>query len=377
MPSLYAREGFDASAHQRVPPPREPDLFGQGALPILKERLWPRYHPDALARGPLVQTDLARTLEAVAAGGRDAFYRDDLARRLVTAAARCGQPAGPRGPGRSPVGVDGAAHHLRTPRASPPAFPRPPRASRRSRCSASRARSTSRRLSEADYVHVLVEAAKLAFVDRDRHLTDPGRCAWRPTTLLDADHLARLAGRITLDRALPTEPAPPSGGDTIAHRDGRPRRQRRVADPVALLHVGLGGRGRATPASCCRTAARSSRSTPATSTRSQPGKRTMHTLIPSMYLEGGRPRFVYGTMGGEGPAPDAGRRAHAHAPPRSRPAGRRRGAALALRPHVGGLDASAEPGGALRAGGGSRSGRARSRRDVRPRPGTTCSATRT
>jgi len=31
-----------------------------------------------------------------------------------------------------------------------------------------------------------------------------------------------------------------------------------------------------------------------------PGKRTMHTLIPSMYLEGGRPRFVYGTMGGEG-----------------------------------------------------------------------------
>ena len=26
----------------------------------------------------------------------------------------------------------------------------------------------------------------------------------------------------------------------------------------------------------------------------------MHTLIPSMYLEGGRPRFVHGTMGGEG-----------------------------------------------------------------------------
>jgi gamma-glutamyltranspeptidase len=27
---------------------------------------------------------------------------------------------------------------------------------------------------------------------------------------------------------------------------------------------------------------------------------TMHTLVPSMYLEAGRPRFVYGTMGGEG-----------------------------------------------------------------------------
>jgi gamma-glutamyltranspeptidase/glutathione hydrolase len=31
-----------------------------------------------------------------------------------------------------------------------------------------------------------------------------------------------------------------------------------------------------------------------------PRKRTAHTLIPSMYLVGGRPRLVYGTMGGEG-----------------------------------------------------------------------------
>lgn len=31
-----------------------------------------------------------------------------------------------------------------------------------------------------------------------------------------------------------------------------------------------------------------------------PRKRTAHTLIPSMYLVGGRPRLVYGTMGGDG-----------------------------------------------------------------------------
>jgi gamma-glutamyltranspeptidase/glutathione hydrolase len=31
-----------------------------------------------------------------------------------------------------------------------------------------------------------------------------------------------------------------------------------------------------------------------------PRKRPAHTLIPSMYLEAGRPRLVYGTMGGEG-----------------------------------------------------------------------------
>ncbi|HET7340683.1 MAG TPA: gamma-glutamyltransferase, partial [Methylomirabilota bacterium] len=31
-----------------------------------------------------------------------------------------------------------------------------------------------------------------------------------------------------------------------------------------------------------------------------PGKRTAHTLIPSMYLVDGRPCLAYGTMGGEG-----------------------------------------------------------------------------
>ena len=39
---------------------------------------------------------------------------------------------------------------------------------------------------------------------------------------------------------------------------------------------------------------------PAHPNRLAPGKQTAHTLIPSMYLVGGRPRLVYGTMGGEG-----------------------------------------------------------------------------
>ena len=39
---------------------------------------------------------------------------------------------------------------------------------------------------------------------------------------------------------------------------------------------------------------------PAHPNRLAPRKRTATTLIPSMYLLGGRPRLVYGTMGGEG-----------------------------------------------------------------------------
>src|SRR5439155_22038105 len=39
---------------------------------------------------------------------------------------------------------------------------------------------------------------------------------------------------------------------------------------------------------------------PAHPNRLAPRKQTAHTLIPSMYLVDGRPRLVYGTMGGEG-----------------------------------------------------------------------------
>src|SRR5216684_2461465 len=67
--AAYAREGFTASDGQRIPPPREPDLFTERAPAEIRGWLWPLYHPDALRRGPLVQRDLARTLEAVRDGG--------------------------------------------------------------------------------------------------------------------------------------------------------------------------------------------------------------------------------------------------------------------------------------------------------------------
>src|SRR5262249_36487822 len=72
-------------------------------------------------------------------------------------------------------------------------------------------------LSEADYVHVLVEAAKLAFADRDRYLTDPGAMCVAPADLLAAERLQRLAGRISMARAMTPEAAgAAAGGDTIA-----------------------------------------------------------------------------------------------------------------------------------------------------------------
>ena len=294
----YARDGVSASAHQRVPPPREPDLFGDAALPVLRERLWPRYHPDAHARGPMVQSELARTLEAIAGGGPDALYRGEVGRRLVEAARAAGSPLGladlaeHRGEWMEPLAMPYAGGVA----ASVP----PPTQGVSALAMLGIARGFDLEgLPEADYVHVLVEAAKLAFVDRDRHLTDPAWMRVPAAALLDAGRLAALAERISLTRALPAEPAPAGGGDTVAivaaDREGNA-----VSLIQSLYHTWGSGLVAGDTGIVLQNRGAFFSLDPGHVNALAPGKRTMHTLIPAMYLEGGRPRLVYGTMGGEG-----------------------------------------------------------------------------
>ena len=57
-------------------------------------------------------------------------------------------------------------------------------------------------LLSADAVHVMVEAKKLAFADRERWAADPRSLAAPLGELLSADYAARLAARV-LDQGLP------------------------------------------------------------------------------------------------------------------------------------------------------------------------------
>jgi gamma-glutamyltranspeptidase/glutathione hydrolase len=295
---LYAREGFTASDGQRTPPPREPDLFTERAPEVIRRGLWPLYHPDALRHGPLVQRDLARTLEAVRDDGAEAFYRGDVARRLVAAAAAAG----------SPLALEDLAEHrsdwmdpLRIPYAEGQAvsFPPPTQGLSALAVLGITERLDLATLPEADYVHVLVEATKLAFDDRDRHLTDPAHMRVDPAELLAPDRLQARARLISRGHARPAQTAAPAGGDTIAlvtaDRDGN------AVSLIQSLYFTFGSGLMAGDTGVVLQNRGSFFSLdPGHVNALAPGKRTMHTLIPSMYLEGGRPRFVYGTMGGEG-----------------------------------------------------------------------------
>jgi oxamate amidohydrolase len=244
--------------------------------------------------------DLARTLDAIAAGGAAAFYQGDIAERICLDLAEGGGLLTPE---------DFAAHTstwvepLRVAYRGLTACNLPPN------CQGMASLSILNILNHLDvaalgegtagYYHTLVEATKLAFADRDRWLTDPAFAKIPVGALLSPEHGRELAGRIDPRRAAGVGATGPEKGDTIwigvvdaagnavsliqsiYHEFGSGI----VAGDTGVL---LQNRGCAFSLD------------PAHVNRLEPGKRTFHTLNPAMLLRNGRPYLVYGTMGGEG-----------------------------------------------------------------------------
>jgi oxamate amidohydrolase len=292
----YARDGFPVSASQRRTTAAARDLFGPGAVPEAQRTLWPVYHPDRLGNA-LRQPQLGDTLARIAADGPDAFYTGDVARRLVAGAAAVGSP---------PTAADLAAHRadwvapLRVPYRDGEAvsFPPPTQGFAALAILALVEDFDVAGLAESDYVHLVVEATKLAFQDRDRYLSDPTVVDVPVARCLDADRLSRRRAHISR-RAAQAVPAAGVEGDTIAIVSADARGNA-VCVIQSLYHeFGAGVVAGDTGVMLQNRGAFFSLDA-AHPNRLAPRKRTATTLIPSMYLAGGRPRLVYGTMGGEG-----------------------------------------------------------------------------
>lgn len=149
------------------------------------------------------------------------------------------------------------------------------------------------------YVHLLVEATKLAFVERDRYLTDPDFNDIPMEWLLSKEYAAELAGRIDTVPAQPAVPAARMGGDTTCSVvvDGRGNA---VSVIQSLYHeFGSGFIGGDTGMLLQNRGSFFSLED-GHPNRLEPGKRTFHTLMPGMVLRDGKLDMVYGTMGGEG-----------------------------------------------------------------------------
>ena len=154
---------------------------------------------------------------------------------------------------------------------------------------------------DARWIHLAIEAAKLAMADRDAYLTDPEHEAVPVERLLDKAYAAELAAGIDPDRASIPRPArnPPGGGTIyLATVDGE-------GNAVSLIesnYMGFGS-GVVDPETGIHYQNRGSYFSLAADhpNRLAPRKRTLHTLLPGMLFREGQPGpwVVAGSMGGD------------------------------------------------------------------------------
>ncbi len=156
-------------------------------------------------------------------------------------------------------------------------------------------------VSDGRWIHLGIEAAKLAMADRDFHLTDPEFVEIPVAELISKAHAAELAGLIDpANASRPPASAVPRGGGTIylATVDGD-------GNAVSLIesnYMGFGS-GVVDPATGIHYQNRGAYFSldPDHPNVLAPGKRTLHTLLPGMLFRDGetRPWIVTGSMGGD------------------------------------------------------------------------------
>jgi gamma-glutamyltranspeptidase/glutathione hydrolase len=293
----YAEEGFPVS-----------ELIAEGWLhsvgrlnthPATAANYLVAGRPPALGE-VFKQADLARTLKAVAEGGAEAFYRGEIAERIVAFSQANG----------GLFSLEDFADH--TPTWVAPISTEyhgvrlhecPPNGQGIVALMALNILKgfDLRELGHNSprYLHVLLEALKLAFADAHLHVTDPELYGVPVEQMLSEAYAAQRRKEIDINKA---HPNPVSGidvvGDTVylTAADG----EGNVVSLINSLYNGFGS-GMVVEGTgiCLQNRGHSFRLDPTHPNRVEPHKRPYHTIIPAMVTAGdGRPLYSYGVMGG-------------------------------------------------------------------------------
>ena len=251
----------------------------------------------------LRQSDLARTLGEIAAGGADAFYRGQIATRIGRAVAALG----------GALAADDMADHATDVAPALAASYRDVVVHTTDLPShglilletlkiAERADPASLAALSADGVHLMAEAFKAAVADRLAYAGDPAFVDTPLAALLGADRAARRFAAIDRERSASDVPAMPlAGGDTtyIAVADGAGS----MVSLIVSLSSGFGSGVVAgdTGVLLNNRAGRGFTLEDGHPNVYAPGKKTMHTLHCYLVAAGdGTPLLVGGTPGGDG-----------------------------------------------------------------------------
>ncbi|MCC7369934.1 MAG: gamma-glutamyltransferase [Chloroflexi bacterium] len=275
-----------------------PDAEVLDADPTTRATFRPDGQPLRMGQ-KLAMPALARTLTAIAAGGPNAFYRGELAERIAGYVSPLGSLL---------TADDFAANQanwvqpIQSTYRGHAAYQMPPNTQGFAALEIlgilDRIDVAALGDSSAAYVHTLAEAARIAFVDRDRYLTDPDFNAIPLDRLLSKEHAASLRAQLDPNRKGSSQTAP-TGGDTCylcaVDADG---------NAVSLIQSVFFDFGSGVVAGDTGVLLQNRGAffslDPSHPNRLEPGKRTFHTLIPAMLVKDDALSLVYGTMGGEG-----------------------------------------------------------------------------
>ena len=247
----------------------------------------------------IVQPDLARTLEEIAAEGAETFYRGRLAQRLaagleaagsLVSAADLAEFAAER---QEPIAIDYRGFTVLEAPPNSTGFVLLEELKILEHFDLARMGFLS-----ADAVHVMVEAKKLAFADREHWAADPRSLDAPLAELLSAEYAAGLAARIDRRRAAPTRILPEAAGDTtyFCTADG----EGNAVSGVQSINSGFGSGIIAGDTGILLNNRMSYwHLEPGHPNRLAPGRRVRHTMNPPLVLKDGALWCVFGTPGAD------------------------------------------------------------------------------
>jgi len=245
--------------------------------------------------------DLARTYEIIAEKGRDAFYRGEIARRIDTFEKRIGgylrlkDFEDHRSTWVEPVSTTYRGYRV---------WELPPNGQGIAALEMLNILEgfdlKSFGFGSAEYLHLLVEAKKLAYEDRARYYADPDFAKVPVGKLISKEYAAGRRRLIDPMRAARTYPA---GDMAIEHGETT---YLVVADKdrnfVSLIQSNYAGFGSGPVPDglgfCLQDRGALFNLDPEHPNALEPHKRPFHTIIPAMVTKDGYPVFAFGVMGG-------------------------------------------------------------------------------
>ena len=293
----YAKEGFPVS--QLIA------YYWNRSIPLLER--WPGFSEQftiegrAPAEGEIWKNPgLAKTLQSIADGGRDAFYKGDIAKTIANYMEKNGgflsyeDLSSHTGNWVDPVSTNYRGYDV---------WELPPNGQGIAALQILNIMElfdiSSMDHDSAEYIHLFTEVKKLVFEDRAKYYADSEFNKIPVTTLISKDYAQKRSGLLNLDRAANTYPAGKllEEGDTIylttADKEG---------NMVSLIQSNYRGMGSGMAPDglgfVLQDRGEMFSLEEGHFNQFEGGKRPFHTIIPAFVTKGGLPWMSFGLMGG-------------------------------------------------------------------------------